>query len=725
VNLTASGETNTKSDGSGERLDISFKLTPVSTGAATDSDYWDMMLWSDTTVKFQLYRREIVDGTAGEWELVTGTSGKDIASIAVGNSAEEKAAGGFNATSIAFSYNTTKNGSTFDKLKSLDENTVYEYGIHFTSVGSNGSEDYQTWGDKVTMKVGIAAGTVRELTNLCGNVVGNWETMTNDEDGAVSSIGLAAAVKGTPDELTLTKQFIDQTAPSFSNGYPVLPTAQTHSTSVTINYMLDREATVYWVVAPQGTISTKTKDDGTAIDETNSDKVSEMITKGTALAVSLPNYTNIIKPTYDKTIIQSGSDKYSGMGMQSIDVTGLTPNTDYYVYFVLKGSTNIYSDVLMYKFTTTRVEIPALDLDNVSPNVKITSTNTDAHLYYILVNQSSLNSVFTQKFSKYVNSDYKTARDNGALSEDITDAIEGTNGQTAITVIEAMIRENDENQSWFDLYANDSIRKTAQAYISGSNNTDLDVYRKEIGSIKMNVTSEEKLTSQMTTGPQYYLLACAQHVSMGTSEIASYGFKAVSNVHIPDAVPPTLVSGTSPIQAASLVASDGTTRAVWCQNPDGYSYNGTVTVNFDKEVYYIDDLTSQRKAVVLQKKGTDLTALQSAVGLPLINAMDVIGTNATILESGSTSSSSGKPTLTIGNSTNSPGKSFTFEFTNFTDGCQIVFFNSGKIGNYNGAHTDKTLVLTFSTALKQNSYSTSASKELTTAMPGFTVSWGN
>jgi hypothetical protein len=462
-----------------------------------------------------------------------------------------------------------------------------------------------------------------------------------------------------------------------------------------------------------------------AINNKNNADVPEMDGTETPLTVETPSYTNIINPSYEGA--QHGILKYAaGNGMQQITVTGLSPNTPYFVYFVLKGTTSSYTKVMVCKFSTTNVEVPTIKLENVSPNVKITSTNTDAHLYYILVNRGSLPSYFNEPFENYVTEDY--TKNKATISKTITDMISGGSNQTKITVIEAMIRENDKNQSYFDLYANDAIRKDVQGYISGTLNNDQNSWKKEFASVSANSTQTEALASHMTSGPQYYLLACAQHISMETSEISSYGFKAVSNVQILDDTPPTY-DGENPIKPSGLTAKlNGATvtQDQWTSSTvTSYSYSGKFTIYFDKELYYISDGDGSCKAVVMQAPSTttdELKKIGEAAGVDVINAMSIIGGDAAVVSSGTTSSTGPTISVSTGDTTTAPSKSFTFTFTNFTEGTTISLFKSGKIGNYSGAYTSKTLYLTFNTSLKLEDYANGL-KGATTPWPGFTVSW--
>ena len=66
VNLSAGSNTDTEIT-TGVELDLYWRMDPVSTDKVEDSIRWDMILWSDTTVEFDLYERT---GGSGTWTKV-------------------------------------------------------------------------------------------------------------------------------------------------------------------------------------------------------------------------------------------------------------------------------------------------------------------------------------------------------------------------------------------------------------------------------------------------------------------------------------------------------------------------------------------------------------------------------------------------------------------------------------------------------------------------------
>ena len=70
---------------------------------------------------------------------------------------------------------------------------------------------------------------------------------------------------------------------------------------------------------------------------------------------------------------------YGGNGeVETIIPKDLEPSTDYYVYFVLRGSSQNLSPVYVYKFTTAKVDRPRITLDHGGVGVVDVSTDKDS-----------------------------------------------------------------------------------------------------------------------------------------------------------------------------------------------------------------------------------------------------------------------------------------------------------------------------------------------------------
>jgi hypothetical protein len=292
-----------------------------------------------------------------------------------------------------------------------------------------------------------------------------------------------------------------------------------------------------------------------------------------------------------------------------------------------------------------------------------------------------------------------------------------------MTVIQAMIQgPKAGDQSYFDMYANDELRRRVQGYITGEYGEVKQPFRSDF-EIQSDTLRTEDFSSHMTTGPQFYLLVTAQHVSVSGGDISTYGFKAVSNVYLPDYDPPSF-DGNGPIVAAiegnlaykPSIANDNSITYVpviydtWSSSPASYSYSGTVTLVFNKDLYYMDD-AGNRYAVVMTRK--DCSECKTA----LANSTDSLISAEDIIDGASFSVPKEHKYHTT-----QAGKSFTFNFDRISSGYTLVLFQSGQIGNSTDGYTAKKLRLTFNPTLQYKDYSNEDPTN-TQARPGFTYSW--
>jgi hypothetical protein len=675
---------NTTTDG--VRLDLSFQLTPVSTSKVPADERWDMVLWTDTRVSFKLYRREL---TLDENNTKVETSPwAPVGSEAVLGTTPDTYEG----------FSLTKDilkTSTFQPFTDLVEGHIYEYGIHFTKVNGVADSNYDSWSDLVTMKVAIVSGA--DLDSLCTNITqAKWKTyVTNGQ--TVTSIGLATTAQGAEsDELTLKKQFSDQSHPQFSTGYPNLSTGNLGSSAATVDVILTRAGTIYYVVAPASDVPLAFKD-----NTQNAASISDL-TAATKTTVELtsPDAEWIMNPKAyfgNSTTAKYGSLPFTGSRVQ-LDLTDLIADQDYYAFFVLKGSGKSYTDTMVYKFHTEKAKPPIVTLQAQNPSVKIT-VDTDSYLYYALVEYNNLPGLLTAKFSP----------------EGVTDATLKAKLEK-MTVLEAMTSADSTGRSYFDLYAGSTLRQDVMEYISGSGGSGGNTITttsqpyvqgntpnlKAGGSISPDFS---KTNPAMKRDTEYCLLAAARHVYGDT-----YGFKAVTSVFNPDNTAPEYSGDAAYLQPRIDYAIEkGDTSktkvydATWSASyPGNYLYSGIVNIKFDKEVYYsvLSGSNYVRKAVVMRAK--DTTAATDGT----ISALNIIGGSQT--------------KFGVGTATTTATNTLTFSFEDLADGDQLILFADGSISNSSGTTTAKKLVLTFDTTLTTTNYT---GLNIGTAYPGFRVQW--
>lgn len=111
-----------------------------------------MIIWSDTSIAFDLYRRTNLAETPGKWERI----GEEI-ELTVPDGDDRR---GVSLTRIL----QKGNNPQFQQLNQLLEENQYEYAVHFTRVGTLGDRD--TWSQRVTMGVTVVAGSASDLGSL-------------------------------------------------------------------------------------------------------------------------------------------------------------------------------------------------------------------------------------------------------------------------------------------------------------------------------------------------------------------------------------------------------------------------------------------------------------------------------------------------------------------------------------------------------------------------------
>lgn len=681
------------------RLDMCLNVTPISTSKVADTEHWDMILWSDTSVSLDVYRCEVVDNRpVGNWEKL----GSQTITVA-----DEKSGISLHGNVI-----TTSGQTQFEKLQELKKGHVYQYGIHFTKVNNQTNPD--SWSELVTMQFAIIAGGTNALSTVSGNVNNNYDSSI--EQHLVTSIGTAYSPSGLTDILTLRRQFTDREVPSFA---PTSPRFTAGSSVVNMELALNRDGTIYYVIAPTDTIMTtveteeiNTSNDGSSgtlpagmtyipTDGNDREKTDRKnliaYTKGNP-GFSSPDYLGIVNPRYNNSEIKTGRARYSGANLR-IDVSGLKPDTQYYAYFVLQGGGEIYSAVNCYRFKTTEVQVPIVTVQSQSPNATM-STSEDSYLSYAVVEFNKLPSFITATFTH--DKAYESS-DQNVLPGDAT-------------VLDAMITsvKNEKGRTFFDKYASSNLKDQVMQYIRGDrqeNTQQEPENRWKDVEIEHTKTEVGQFSTYMKTELEYVVLATARHV-YGGIEGDSYGFKAIRALYLPDTKPPEY-SGSTPILRATvqdIYTRDQAGNYTWVnpndwaqtKSPRQYYYTGSVTIDFDKPVYQVvlQNGNRTRKEVWSVAKNT---ATGNAVSI-----LDIVG--------GTAAAKLDIPP----NSTSGVRQSFTLTFEKLYYNDTIVLFDTGSIANSNSITNNKRLTLRFDPSIKNADHSDTF---LDYWDPGFQVTW--
>ena len=534
--------------GDDKLVDISWLLAPATTESVPDNVDWDMIIWSDTSIAFDLYRRTNLAETPGKWERI----GEEI-ELTVPDGDDRR---GVSLTRIL----QKGNNPQFQQLNQLLEENQYEYAVHFTRVGTLGDRD--TWSQRVTMGVTVVAGSTSDLGSLANGRL----------DSSALEEALAEGVTniGQPDDFALRKQFSDQTPPIFVDNRPNF---ETGDSSVKMYLMLDRPGTIYYMVAPYGTVTTEGEErDGSKKYHFSTDKTDyEALPKNGENdpgSGGMEYPFNITAPT-PLSIINAGNQANARIKHGSIQggatevekiVQDLEVKTDYIAYFVIQGSSSqVYSEVYAYRFSTDDVTPAYITMRAVNPEVEFT-TSQDATLYYSLFASNKLPPLFGQNLAEnHLDPEYRDE-----VGTEITD----------LTLLEAIQKTINgvTGESYFDRYASEETKEQVrQAITSQTSSEALD--KGSIPNMAQKEPQAHDFTNAMDpeSATAYVCLATAQNALGG-----KWTFKAVDGVRIPDEDAPVLLKVTTTVTKVNDAA-------------DPVRVSGTVTLQFSETIYHIND----------------------------------------------------------------------------------------------------------------------------------------
>ena len=377
-----------------DAIDMAFSLKPESTSSAEPGLRWNMKLWFDTAVEFDLYRRvrpEDDKSSNAGWDKVGSASvtppTNEMRGVSLTNIVTS--ASGTSSFPIEGTNNAADNFNLYD-------GRVYEYAIHFTKVaGLSNREDFTQY---ITAKVSILTGTNLSLdAALSQNTISGMEEIVNRTQDLNDITNGPGA--------DLNKQFTDRSAPSFGSN---LPRFTPGDSGVTMHLGLEnRSGNVYYVIAPaenlrprdeHGVMDGLNKKDSTGQETTDQTKWSTNVPEqgGTSSpnfnqeSITWPIQSDIMNPVGNNLVTDTSRAAYgrvpgvTGM-VQDIPVTGLKPNTLYYAYFVIEGtSSSTISHVEVYSFLTTDIVRPEITLTLGGSTVQVSSTHSGLVEYIVL-----------------------------------------------------------------------------------------------------------------------------------------------------------------------------------------------------------------------------------------------------------------------------------------------------------------------------------------------------
>lgn len=531
--------------GTSVSVDTTFSMIPYanSTANASQNTRYDVIIASDTTISFDLYRREHTTDTAVKWEKVNKTG-----DISIVNPPTEKWSGR--------SFNKDIAGMTepesYPFLISLT--TGYDYAIKLKSINEIAEPD--KWDATVRLHLFCVAGSPSNLRNLVqGDVTESiWQDRVVNAK-TVSSIG-------NPSDFSIEIVRSNQSAPNFNESFPRVSPGDSLTT---IRYQLDRAGDVYYVVAPEKNLPPKNDIkiideeygdvwDDEPIDDTGIPNLGKLIdTYASAvlpagkrdMGITSPNASQIMNPSQftNDAGYRTGKVTYSGAGTAEIQIANLNANSKYYIYFVLKGSYALPSSVLCYKFSTT---------DVVSPNLKANAQNTNDVQYQ--VSSATTGTILIDTYWSLYN-----ANTNGHPSIfDQTIMVD----DKPVKILDAM------RDDTFDLNADSDIKQQVWETLTGGGSGYLNSQAGQNLNISagaewvpfQNFLDSEKLEYNNT----YIFIVAAQNKQGGDPV-----FRSVQNLMRVDAFGPRI---------ETILTPPSTTT-------QPHLYSGTITVTFDKKLY--------------------------------------------------------------------------------------------------------------------------------------------
>ncbi len=295
-----------------QEMDITFALQPQAI-KTSDSVLFDMIFEPDTTVEFELYEKN-AEGDFVKYDYNPLIS-KDT------------------AMTLHYIIDRKSEGLDDYHFEPFNQLADREFGIRF--VGLEGSSDRESWNKTVKMNIKCVIGSKTILSSLAGNPKDNFDTAINDGATQVNS----------PINFEVSASFTDTVIPSFVDGYPKLEAqgevasefGQIGDTLIRPLIMTNKKCDFYYLVAPRGTV------------------------KEPVNAIQIMN--GAINPN------GGVSGKYSvasGYVEFPVLIEGLVPETDYDMFYFLKGTPPEPSEVQKISFRTLKVAPPNISVQVVS-----------------------------------------------------------------------------------------------------------------------------------------------------------------------------------------------------------------------------------------------------------------------------------------------------------------------------------------------------------------------
>lgn len=443
-------------------VDFSFRVIPDATSTVSSSMAYDLLLWTDSTIQYDLYYRVVkTTGDKGQvtdsaWTDKNGKHEYNMTTVGaqkrqtpdtsgwvlLGDSKEILTNGReLFGKSLHVNFNGCNVGN-FPPVNDLDDtgNVYYEFAVCIRKMGTGTtSTNPDTWSGTVNYYVDAVASTSGNLYRLGSNNLSESKLADFENQGLGGGGGVTIGStdnRENPKRLHMATPFTDSTQPQYAQHFPQF---EAESTTVDMSLTLNRPGTVYYAIAPADntgreladpntwvpTIDTQVKDASVAggqrtIKHTEVPKNGDDPLPDPDLVT--PEKGNIFRPDEwaEATKAITGTVEYKGVVTKPETVTGLEPNRTYYVYTVIVGSANEPSKVEIFKFKTNPTPRPLMELNPVNNNtqkgVNMTTTNMNSYISYVVYPKTELD-----KFYRMLTGNAASGTQSNLLSDIVKD----------------------------------------------------------------------------------------------------------------------------------------------------------------------------------------------------------------------------------------------------------------------------------------------------------------
>lgn len=684
------------------------------------------------------------------------------------------------------------NGSYGVLKNDLKQGYTYRYGVHITALkgekeGTYTKVDPPTWSGTVQMKFAIIAGGSGAVADVSrrADAVYDPESEGNMGGNDVSIISQWNTRTGTEKELLQRRSYTDTRVPEFYTDFPKFTTT---SGSVDMELRLTREGTVYYVIAPVDVVSPTvpngnsifnitTAANGSSTDSSAPDSAKDMaidnmiksVSDGALSYIPLNGYERerfkqyiafteydattpdgtdgktasiYTVPTFDaiRTPSNAGYDRISsikygskalGTAAETVTVSGLTAETDYYIYFVFQGGGDPGRVVECYRFTTPEAKPPIVEIRNSRTAADMSTPNDEnSEIYYALAVLNSLPSTLNDKY-------FWTEGGTGTLPTDPAEPVPNY----YCTVWEAMMRRDSSNKTLFDLYVDDvdkansrNLRNEVYRWISKSGEQimgrgPLMRYGPFDGPSK-----NQDFTNDMNSKNAEYVVFVTARNKGAEDSAANYGFAATRGLFYPDTALPEFTSGEefSGYPGARLIAlsptnvytaADPSTNLIndnWQSLPglNTLFFDGSLTLRFSVPVYQSvhEGGTIVLKEVWAAKQATVEAAMAADPDLKAVSIETLLSATG-----------NGSANWKVATDVKGAAQNFVLNYKGITYNSEISLFNLGYFANSNpdiDASTKHLSVVLDTTLTTKNWTNTPQDIFAPVVNPGFRATWG-